>query len=632
MKKALITIVAAALAVMASVPTMSVQALDPPMKGDLNTDFQVNMSDLVLMQRYLLGQCDLEPIYAIYAADVNDDGNADIFDFILMKQMVNCDQSNIKVDFTSCADSVPEGMVYGKQPFEESAVITSVSELEEYFQPYFVLLTTGKDVIIEVASQDVIDDFMARYDKEFFNNNVLCLNYLRNSSHWGVQSVQYNDSDLTIKYYNETPDYLCSNDPVPPVIASAVVPLDLWADGNAVWEEVDEPFTPQIKTDFTNAITTSAIEYAVSDTSPAVILNTSEFESFIDGKFGYGVEKSLKSTYTEDYFNNNVMIFDLYYQGYDKFQTNVSVEKNKNGEIEVIYNKMEGVVGEASDGIKLSAVSIPKDQYHGESAVRTKTWETPINASYHEFDLGMFSDALRIDIPWLDIEDSWISSQEEFETLFKEALPAEVYDMINVSIENIDWAKKSAYIWVDTDVIGSTHRLLSASERENELVLKFASKQPLSCMGGQFFHITTVDKEYEGSIVNCKNLNFNEDIPMIGGEYQFLPIGDNYTHFLIDQYTFGDENVADVYLIYPGGGPSPFNGYKYLGSIDLPLGYYGFSSLADYTQTENEDGSKSASVGHMTALNYHDENGEPQVKITFTLPDSREIIEKTFAY
>lgn len=631
MKKALITIVAA-LAVMASVPTMSVQALDPPMKGDLNTDFQVNMSDLVLMQRYLLGQCDLEPIYAIYAADVNDDGNADIFDFILMKQMVNCDQSNIKVDFTSCADSVPEGMVYGKQPFEESAVITSVSELEEYFQPYFVLLTTGKDVIIEVATQDVIDDFMERYDKEFFSENVLCLNYLRNSSHWGVKSVEYNDSDLTIKYYDETPDYLNSNVAPPPVIASAVVPKNLWADGNAIWEEVEEPFTPQIKTDFTNAITTSAIECAVSDTSPAVILNTSEFESFIDGKFGYGVEKSLKSTYTEDYFNNNVMIFDLYYQGYDKFQTNVSVEKNKNGEIEVIYNKMEDVVGEAADGIKLSIVSIPKEQYHGGPAVRTKTWETPINASYQEFDLGMISDALRVDIPWLDIDGSWISSQEEFETLFKEALPTDVYETINMSVENIDWSKKSAYIGVDHDVIGSNHRLLSASERENELVLKFASKQPLSCMGGQFFHITTVDKEYEGSIVNCKNLNFNEDIPMIGGEYQFLPIGDNYTHFLIDQYTFGDENVADVYLIYPGGGPSRFNGYKYLGSIDLPLGYYGFSSLADYTQTENEDGSKSASVNYMTALNYHDENGDPQVKITFTLPDSGEIIEKTFAY
>ncbi len=437
MKKALITIVAA-LAVMASVPTMSVQALDPPMKGDLNTDFQVNMSDLVLMQRYLLGQCDLEPIYAIYAADVNDDGNADIFDFILMKQMVNCDQSNIKVDFTSCADSVPEGMVYGKQPFEESAVITSVSELEEYFQPYFVLLTTGKDVIIEVATQDVIDDFMERYDKEFFSENVLCLNYLRNSSHWGVKSVEYNDSDLTIKYYNETPDYLNSNVAPPPVIASAVVPKNLWADGNAIWEEVEEPFTPQIKTDFTNAITTSAIECAVSDTSPAVILNTSEFESFIDGKFGYGVEKSLKSTYTEDYFNNNVMIFDLYYQGYDKFQTNVSVEKNKNGEIEVIYNKMEDVVGEAADGIKLSIVSIPKEQYHGGPAVRTKTWETPINASYQEFDLGMISDALRVDIPWLDIDGSWISSQEEFESLFKEALPTDVYETINMSVENID--------------------------------------------------------------------------------------------------------------------------------------------------------------------------------------------------
>ena len=51
MKKTLATIIAA-LAVMTSIPTMPAQALDPPMKGDLNTDFKVNMADLILMQRY----------------------------------------------------------------------------------------------------------------------------------------------------------------------------------------------------------------------------------------------------------------------------------------------------------------------------------------------------------------------------------------------------------------------------------------------------------------------------------------------------------------------------------------------------------------------------------------------------
>ncbi len=630
MKKTLATIIAA-LAVMTSIPTMPAQALDPPMKGDLNTDFKVNMADLILMQRYLLGQCSLEPIYAVYAADVNDDGSVDVYDFILMKQMVNCDQSNIKVDFTPCADSVPSGMVYGKQPFEESAVITSVSELEEYFQPYSVLLTTGECVIIEAASNDVIEDFKARYDKKFFSSNVLCLNYLRNDSYWGVQSIQYNDSDLTIKYYNETPDYLHTNAAPPPTIASAAVPRYLWADGGVVWEEVNAPFTPQITTQFTSAINVSAIEYAVSDTSPAVILNTSELESFIDGKFGYGVEKSLKNTYDENYFNENVMVFDLYYQGYDKFGTTVNVEINKNGEIDVVYDASRSD-DEAAQGMKLSIISIPKDQYHGEPAIRTKTWETPINSSYQEFDLDMISNALKIDTPWLSINKQWISSYEEFEMLVKDSMPSELYEIINMNVENIDWAKKSAYIWVDTDVIGSTHRLLSASENENELDMKFASKQPLSCMGGQFFNIITVDKEYEGSKITCRNLNFNEDFPMIGGECQVLPIGDNYTAFVIDQYTLGDENVADVYLLYPGGGPSRFNGYKYLGSIELPLGYNGFSNLEDYTQTENEDGSISASTNYMTVLNYHDENNSSLVKVTFTLPDSGEIIEKTFAY
>lgn len=631
MKKALITL-AAALTVMASIPTMSAQALDPPMKGDLNTDFTVNMADLVLMQRYLLGQCNLDPIYAIYAADVNDDGNADIFDFILMRQMVETADNQITKTFTRCAISLPDGMHYGKQPGQEEAVITSVSELKEYFQPNFVLLTTGECIIIEVASQEVIDDYLARYDKNFFDNNVLCLKFLRGTDRYTYQSVQYDDSSLVIKYYDATDPNLHWTVPLPPYIAEVAVPMNLWADGDVVWEEVEPPFTPSIKEDFISAINDSAIEFAVSDNSPAVIQNTVELESFIDGKFGYGVEKSLKATYTDEYFEENVLILDLYYQGYtNRWQTEVTVNKEY-GKIDLMYDKSIEAVGFADSVIKLTQVTVPLEQYHREDVVRVKTWETPIKASHREFDLFSISQISKVDQPFLQIDGLWVSSYEEFESLFKEALVPEIYEIVNFSAENIDWSKQSAYIWVDSNIVESTHKLLSAANGENGLDLKFASKQPLSCMGGDFLHIVTVDKRFEGSNVTTDSINFNNDYPRTGGETKVLPIGDYYSQILIDQYTFGNENTADVYRLFPGGGPSPFNGYQYLGSIDLPEGFYAFSSLEDYTETKNDDGSITASMKNMTVVNYHNSDDESLVKVTFTIPDSGEIIEKTFSY
>ncbi|MDE5569140.1 MAG: hypothetical protein K2I82_00595, partial [Ruminococcus sp.] len=186
-------------------------------------------------------QGELDWVYGIYSADVNDDGKIDVFDYIEMRKIIESSDSKLEYRFTQVDISIPVGLQYGKQPFDSEAVITSVSELENYFHPYYVMLTTGECVTVEVASQEIIDDFLSRYDKDFFRDNVLLLNYLRGTISYEFESVQYEDSTLVIKYYDTEPDVMWYQ-PLPPYIAEVAMSKDLWADGDVIWEEVEKPF------------------------------------------------------------------------------------------------------------------------------------------------------------------------------------------------------------------------------------------------------------------------------------------------------------------------------------------------------------------------------------------------------
>lgn len=399
MKKQLLALALSIITTFSAVPIMSANALDPPIKGDVNADWTVNMADLVCMQHYLLGTGELDWVYGIYSADVDNDGKIDIFDYIELRRLVDewCGLSKnnveitctftrcavsmvdpmqyfkfdseavitsvselkrylsplsviattgecihyevvskevyndylerytdeffaqnvllvkflqgveeytfvsaqydtsgentcfeiqyydssdpnvmyfnplppyiaevamskdlwadgdviwtevdtpadeIKSRFTRCDKSIPDGVKYGKQDFDSEAVITSVSELKNYFNPYYVMLTTGECVTVEVASQEVIDDYLVRYDEDFFRDNVLLLNYLRDTNSYKFESIQYNDSTLLIEYYDSTPYGLTWHDPLPPYIAEVSIPKKLWADGDVIWKEVEKP-------------------------------------------------------------------------------------------------------------------------------------------------------------------------------------------------------------------------------------------------------------------------------------------------------------------------------------------------------------------------------------------------------
>ena len=54
--------------------------------GDVNLDNTVNLLDIVLMQKYLLGKASITDTAFYNQADLNQDGKVNIYDLILLKR------------------------------------------------------------------------------------------------------------------------------------------------------------------------------------------------------------------------------------------------------------------------------------------------------------------------------------------------------------------------------------------------------------------------------------------------------------------------------------------------------------------------------------------------------------------
>ncbi|MDE7104508.1 MAG: hypothetical protein K2O36_01365, partial [Ruminococcus sp.] len=540
---------------------------------------------------------------------------------------VDTPAGEIKSRFTRCAESISIGVQYGKQPFDSEAIITSVSELENYFQPYYVMLTTGKCVTVEVASQEVIDDYLARYNENFFKNNVLLLNYLHDVNKYEFESIQYEDSALVIKYYDATPYGLTWNQPLPPYIAEVEVPKTLWKDSDVIWEEVDQPLETTIKTDFTNEITDSAITSSYS--KPAVITSPEELDAYLDSKFHSGVKMSLKDTYNNEFFENNVLILDLYYQQYHEgWETSLSIEKD-NYNIVLTYDRTF-IDGWVDYGMQINQVIIPKEQYHFTDVLKEKTWEIPVDVSYSSFDLyqiAQMSGGSESAIKSYSKEGAWVNSAEEMNTYFADCFTEKISEFLEPAVSGIDWDKQSAYIWLDSDIIGSTHRLVSSAETAGKINLTLTNTQPLSCMGGSFLHVITTDKKNSGKAIGKQNINMNDDMPRTSGESNILQFG--YDAVMVNQYTFGNKNVADIYRMHIGGGPAMWSGYDYIGTVEFAEDYFPVkrdSAYISYAEGENEEKIVMETGEYKITI-----EGE-QLTISYKYSADSEYTEQTFDY
>ena len=111
----------------------------------------------------------------------------------------------------------------------------------------------------------------------------------------------------------------------------------------------------------------------------------------------------------------------------------------------------------------------------------------------------------------------------------------------------------------------------------------------------------------KGYDVNIRNFEIDENYPTFDKAPIEIDLRDD-SHFdsrtlFINQYSFGDEYSADLYLTHIGGGPIRYRSYEYLGTIELSPNYEPFSG--EYTTDEYENGGCSVS-GEGFTVTYSD--------------------------
>ena len=587
MKKQLFALALGVTTAFSAFPLMSVEALEPPMQGDVNLDWTINIADLVCMQKYLIGKGTIDTSFGMYIADLNNDEKVDVFDYIELRKRVeewcSLSKNDVKIEsrFTQVDQSIPLGVKYAR-PSGSACIIRSVEDLENYLSPYNVMTVDGDCLFIDAACQEVLDDLYARYDDEFFRNNVLLLNYMTGTAGYEFESIKYEDGKLVIKYYDTTPYGLTWYAPLPPYIAEVAVPKDLWADGDFTWKRVEKPFESQVKYDYTKAVTVEGIKYA-SDTSkqPNIITNTDQLNTLISGKFRTGVEMSLKDTYNDEFFESNNLILDMNYKSErDFFYTSVTAEKNERDEITLKYDRkfINETYFSGNSGIELHQVVVPK--YYGSTVVtREKDWLTPVNApSYSADSCQSLGISLYID----ESNPKCFDTEEELQSYLAEHFSED--DLKQLDTSKFDWENNSVYFWSDTNVDTAYNLIDVAFDKdENQLVMSRTIWTSCGDIADGYLHFLEVDKEYSSCNIYERNVSTSEYTPKHDGKSCIFECYGSA--FMINQYQFNGKNVADIYQLYPVG-MVRFGRYEYIGTIEFKTDYFPITdgNLTDYTK------------------------------------------------
>ena len=187
------------------------------------------------------------------------------------------------------------------------------------------------------------------------------------------------------------------------------------------------------------------------------------------------------------------------------------------------------------------------------------------------------------------MDPKWVSTQEELDEYLGECLTEEAVELLNLKLNG-----HTAYVWLDNDIIGAEHKLLSSyvSREEKAVELNIVTREPFGDIGGSFLHILYTSGDLKGYSVNIRNFNIDENYPTFDKFPIEIDFGDDSRSdsrtLFVNQYSFGDAYSADLYLTHMGGGPIRYRSYEYLGTIELSPDYEPFSG--EYTTAEDENG------------------------------------------
>jgi hypothetical protein len=551
---------------------------EPTVAGDVNSDGKFDENDLEALQKYLLGKYKLSVVgYA--CADFNSDGRVDCFDLALCrKKYVELTKGIIKrVNMTMIGYSSG----WFENVKDKETVVTSVDELKAFF--------AVPEDIDEYYAKEIAEEekaYLKKYDEVFFDNYVLCLAPVYQGGGGGIriQSVKFGDDSITISY-NEAFSMIMIHDPILN-IAQVAIPKSMYSGEEVKWTYYSPETQADVNTEYTRKADISVWKQAIKGDCTFMAESAEELEQAIKGKFGSAVERDILRKYGEKYFEKNDLVISVYAEcARDDIRVYSPHVELYEDSFTIEYN-IDYVDGSYSDDrLMINEIELPKDRtYHGKPEVVVRPFEKDRQASHEEYDICWLVSDIRGDIVnSYENKGKWVYSQEEFDAYLRECFTEEGLAQID---KYAKYHGGPAYMWLDGDIIGSKHEMLSAYSAGGTIMLNLCCDMPLGDEAGSFLHVFYPDPENAGMNVKTREFSLDEDYDPIQGKLVRLDT-DNGT-FFVEQYGFGDEYSADIYITAPGGGPIEFRSMKVIASLELSNAYFPFSE--DYTTEETAAG------------------------------------------
>ena len=558
--------------------TLSVTVL-----GDLDLNNRFTLSDLVTMQKYLLGKALLNE-QAFINSDINSDGCADIFDMCLLRKKLISESG----DFTRIVSDLQYSDEIHNDP--RDSYIFSVHDLYGYFSPLHVISVEGDCFDVPTYTDEDIEKYAAIYDEEFFKDNILLLKTepKPDGGENNIGNVYYSGDHIKAEFYQTYSGERTNSYENHFQLLQIVIPrtLDIAKDYDWVYRYPD--VKAKVTTEFTREVSTDCWNTAIYGTSPEYFSFKSSFDKWIEGKFHSAVERTLKKRYNEEFFAQNDLVIDLNTKDYGRMALTAKAEVTSD-KVTLTYSRELADIP-YDDGVYITQTVIPKGScyYHNTEAKLGNT--NKVQLDYKEFDIGMLCMTYGKDMEKAyNMEPRWVSSQEELDEYLEEYLTDDAIELIDMKLKG-----HTAYVWFDGDMIGATHKLLSSyvSRDEKTIELNTATKEPFGDVGGTFLHILYTSGDMKGYNVNIRNFDLDENYPTFDKYPLEIDFGDDSNFdsrtLFINQYNFGGEYSADFYLTHAGGGPIRYRSYEYLGTVELSPHYEPFSGEHKTSESKSE--------------------------------------------
>ncbi len=337
--------------------------------------------------------------------------------------------------------------------------------------------------------------------------------------------------------------------------------------------------TAETRIDKTMAVTDEGWDAVRSDTASYVIKSGEQLTTNLQPLFGDAVTRSLKKTYDEKFFEENILLFKLLpLSGSEDVTVAQDDVTMKNGKLNIGYSYTE--IKSDMYGAALVQITVPRDAYNAEEVVWTEKNVQPVSITLETDSVYVYSKTR-------ENAEAMIHSTQELKDFLGQALdesgvakyaekyPEEFFEKNTLYME-LAWGHAPGY---ECDGVGT--------KTGDKITVNAWKTMNYGCVE-QILHIAVLDKkDAQGAQVVLRTLDDRAE--ELHGEYNLFNSPDGYYPGLyVNMYNFNDQYEMEIgWLIEDED--CMYGTYK-VTSVPMENGYMPFDGSCEYS--EDEDGNE----------------------------------------